>query len=77
MAAPAINRPGDNEVRGIVGVGWWEVAIPITIHIAITRRIKTTITIQITITITIPNTDNDHESACVIPKTISHITVQA
>ena len=51
LAAPAINRPGDNDVRG--DVGWSEVTITITIQIAITRRIKITITIQITMRIRI------------------------
>ena len=50
--APAINRPWDNEVRGVVG--WSEVTMTMTIQITITRTIKITITIEITIEITIP-----------------------
>ena len=51
MAAPAINRPGDNEVRGVVG--WSEVTMTMTIKITVTRTIKITKQITITIRITI------------------------
>ena len=51
LAAPAINRPGDNEVRGVVG--WSEVTMTMTIKITITRTIKITKQITITIRITI------------------------
>ena len=47
-AAPAIKRPGDNEVRGVVG--WSEVTMAMTIQITRTRRIKITITMQIRVT---------------------------
>ena len=51
-AAPAINGPGDNEVRGAVCVwGWWEVPITIPIQTTIARRIKITLTIQIPISL--------------------------
>ena len=50
-AVPAINRPGDNEVRGVVG--WSEVTMTMTIKITITRTIKITKQITITTRITI------------------------
>ena len=54
MAAPAIKRPGDNEVRGAVCVcGWWEIPITIPIQTPITRRIKITMAIRIPITMPI------------------------
>ena len=51
LAAAAINRPGDNEVRGVVG--WSEVTMTMTIKITITRTIKITKQITITTRITI------------------------
>ena len=54
-AAPAINGPGDNEVRGVVG--WSEITMTRTIQITMTRTIKITMTKQI-----INDNDNDKDN---------------
>ena len=55
LAAPAINGPGDNEVRGVVG--WSEITMTRTIQITMTRTLKITMTKQ-----TGNDTDNDKDN---------------